>query len=104
MNMSRLDSLKAMVVQSPADSRLRFMLCMELMSTGDAAGAVQEFESLVQLDPDYVAGYFQAGRASESLDNSDAARVYYTRGLEAARRIGDKHAESELSDALDMLG
>ncbi len=104
VNMSRLESLRALVDQSPADSRLRFMLCMELMSTGDPASAVREFDELVRLDADYVAGYFQAGRASESTGNTDAARAYYTRGLEAARRVGDKHAESELSDALDMLG
>ena len=79
------------------------MLGMELVSTGDPAAAVREFDELVRRDPDYVAGYFQAGRASESLDNTEAARDYYTRGREAAQRTGDKHAESELSDALDML-
>ena len=79
------------------------MLCMELLGTGDPAGAVREFDELVRTDPDYVAGYFQAGRASEGLGNLDAARAYYTRGLEAARRTGDRHAESELSEALDML-
>ena len=102
--MSRLESLRALVEQSPADSRLRFMLCMELMSTGDPASAVGEFDELVRRDPDYVAGYFQAGRASEGLGNAEAARTYYSRGLEAARRVGDRHAESELSDALEMLG
>jgi tetratricopeptide (TPR) repeat protein len=102
--MSRLESLRALVEQSPENSRFRFMLGMELVGTGDPAGAVREFEELVRLDPDYVAGYFQAGRTSESVDNFDAARSYYTRGLEAARRTGDKHAESEISDALEMLG
>lgn len=102
--MSRLESLRALVDQSPADSRFRFMLGMELIGTGDPAGAVREFDELVRLAPDYVAAHFQAGRTSESLGNVDAARSYYTRGLEAARRTGDKHAESEISDALDMLG
>ncbi len=101
--MSRLESLRALVEQSPENSRFRFMLCMELLGTGDPAGAVREFDELVRTDPDYVAGYFQAGRASEGLGNLDAARAYYTRGLEAARRTGDRHAESELSEALDML-
>ncbi len=102
--MSRLESLRALVDQSPENSRIRFMLGMELISTGEPATAVQEFEELVKLDPDYVSGYFQAGRTSESLGDVDAARAYYTRGLEAARRTGDKHAESEISDALDLLG
>jgi predicted Zn-dependent protease len=102
--MSRLESLKTLVDQTPGDSRLRFMLGMELVSTGDPASAVRVFDELVRLDPDYVSGYFQAGRASEGLDNTEAARDYYTRGREAARRTGDKHSESELSDALDLLG
>jgi predicted Zn-dependent protease len=101
--MSRLESLKALVDQTPGDSRFRFMLGMELVSTGDPTAAVLEFDELVRLNPDYVGGYFQAGRASEGLGNVEAARDYYTRGREAARRVGDKHAESELSDALDML-
>jgi len=102
--MSRLESLKGLVEQSPEDSRFRFMLCMELIGTGDPAAAIREFDELVRLNPDYVAGYFQAGRTSESLGDADAARAWYTRGVEAARRVGDSHAESELSDALDMLG
>ena len=102
-DMSRLDSLKTLVQQSPENSRFRFMLCMELIGTGAPAAAVAEFDELVRLDRGYVAGYFQAGRASESLGNAEAARDYYTRGLEAARRTGDRHAESELSEALDLL-
>ncbi len=102
-NMSRLESLRALVDQSPDNSRFRFMLGMELIGTGDPAAAVKAFDELVRLDADYVAGYFQAGRTSESLDNIDAARAYYTKGLEAARRTGDRHAESELSEALDLL-
>ncbi len=86
--MSRLESLRALVDQSPENSRFRFMLCMELIGTGEPAAAVREFDELVRLDPDYVAGYFQAGRASESLGDAEAARSYYTRGLEAAGAPG----------------
>jgi hypothetical protein len=102
--MSRLESLKALVGQSPEESRFRFMLGMELAGTGDPEGAIREFAELVRLNPDYVAGYFQAGRAAEGLDRVNDARSYYARGVEAARRTGDKHAESEISLALDMLG
>jgi Tfp pilus assembly protein PilF len=93
-----------MVEQSPADSRLRFMLAMELSGTGDAREAIRQFDELVRNDADYVAGYFQAGRAAESLDEPDAARAWYRRGLEAAQRTGDRHAAGELEDALEMLG
>ena len=51
--MSRLESLRALVEQSPENSRFRFMLCMELLGTGDPAGAVREFDELVRTDPSH---------------------------------------------------
>jgi hypothetical protein len=51
-----------------------------------------------------VAAYYQAGRASEQAGDVDAAREFYRRGIEAARRAGDRHTESELEAALDILG
>jgi len=101
--MARLESLKALVAQSPADSRLRFMLGMELANAGDPQAALAEFNAAVRLDPDAVSSYFQAGRVAEGNGDVEAARAYYTRGIEAARRTGDRHADSEITAALDLL-
>ncbi len=102
--MSRLESLKSMTEQDPANERIRFMLCMEYASTGDYAGALSELDELIARHPGYVAAYFQAGRVAEDLGNADLARGYYTRGIEAAQHAGDRHAATEMSDALEALG
>lgn len=102
--MSRLESLKSMTQQDPANERIRFMLCMEYVSTGDYAGGLHELDELIARHPGYVAAYFQAGRVAETLGNTDVARSYYTRGIETAQHSGDRHAATEMSEALEALG
>jgi Tfp pilus assembly protein PilF len=102
--MARLEALKSLVQQDPANERIRFMLCMEYASTGDYAGALSELDELISRHPNYAAAYFQAGRVSETVENTAAARDYYTRGIEAAQHAGDRHAAAEMSEALEALG
>lgn len=102
--MSRLEAIQSMIQQSPADSRLRFMLCMEFLGAERWQDALAELNELVTRDPDYVTAYYQAGRACEQLGHDDDARSWYSRGIDTARRIGDHHALSELQAALDILG
>jgi Flp pilus assembly protein TadD len=102
--MSRLDAVKSLLAQDPSNSRVRYMLCMEHLSAEDWSAAVAELSQLIALDPNYVAAYNQAGRASERLGNDAPARAFYRQGIDAARRLGDAHALSELQAALDILG
>lgn len=102
--MSRLEAVKALVAQDPANSRVRFMLCMEHLGAQDWSAAVAELSELIQRDPAYLAAYFQAGRVSEQLGQEDQARDFYRRGIDAARAAGDTHTLSELQAALDILG
>jgi tetratricopeptide (TPR) repeat protein len=101
--MSRLESLQSLVEQSPADTRIRFMLAMEWLNAARPADALAAFDALIALDADFVAAYFQAGRATEAQGDVAAARAYYERGIAAATRTGDRHALSEISDALALL-
>ncbi len=102
--MSRLEAVKALVAQDPANSRVRYMLSMEYMSARDFGAAVAELKELLARDADYVSAYYQAGRASEEAGEEDAARGYYREGIVTAKRVGDAHALSELQAALDIIG
>lgn len=102
--MSRLEAIKALLEQDPANSRVRYMLCMEHLSAEQWPAAVEALADLLSRDPGYVAAYYQAGRASERMDAFDQARDFYRRGIDAARRAGDAHSLSELQAALDILG
>jgi len=100
----RIASLKSLLQQDPRNTRMRHMLANELANAGMTAQALAEYAALVVDDPNYVPGYFQAGRLAENAGSFDTARDWYQRGLETARRTGDRHAEAEIQDALTLLG
>jgi len=101
---SRIAALKSLLDQEPRNTRMRHMLANELANAGLTAEALAEYSSIVHDDPNYVPGYFQAGRLAENVGSFDTARDWYQRGLETARRTGDRHAEAEIQDALSLLG
>jgi Flp pilus assembly protein TadD len=100
---SRLEILKTMVEQKPADTFARYGLAMELRNTGDLEGAMRECDELRRMNPDYCATYFHAGQTLERLGRNEEARAFYQEGIEVTTRKGDMHARSELQGALDML-
>jgi tetratricopeptide (TPR) repeat protein len=100
---TRLEILKSMVENNPADSFSRYGLAMELRNTGDLAGAMREFEELRRLNPDYSATYFHAGQTLERMGRIEDARSIYLEDIEVTGRKGDLHAKSELQAALDLL-
>lgn len=93
-----------MVAQNPNDTFSRYGLAMEYANSGNLELAVEEYESLLRGNPDYAAAYYHGGQALEKLGRIDQARIMYRRGLEATRRTGDAHTNSELQAALDILG
>jgi tetratricopeptide (TPR) repeat protein len=103
MASTRLDILKSMVEQNPADSFSRYGLAMEYRNSGDLEAAMREFHELKRLNPDYAATYFHAGQTLERLGRIDEARSMYEEGIEVTTRKGDMHARGELQGALDML-
>lgn len=101
---TRLEALKAMVARNPADSFSRYGLAMEYRNQGDAEAAVEEFRALIAADPAYAYAYFHGGQTLERLGRTEEARELYQQGIQAAVKKGDRHAESELRGALDLLG
>jgi tetratricopeptide (TPR) repeat protein len=103
MSTNRMEVLKAMVDQNPADAFARYGLAMEMVKTGKLEGAVAEFRALLEHNPNYAAGYFHGGQVLEKLGEVEQAREFYEKGIQVTGRTGDQHARSELQAALDML-
>ena len=101
---SRLEILKSMMPQNPADSFSRYGLAMEYRNSGDLEAAAGEFHALIAADPGYCYAYFHFGRMLEKQGREEEARELYRAGVEAATKKGDRHALSELQGALDLLG
>ena len=102
--MERVEALKAMLAQDPSNQIARYALATELRNAGHGEEAVAEFNSLLQVNPDYAAAYYHAGRTLEGMGRIDEARAVLEKGIEVTTRTGDAHTRSELQAALDLLG
>jgi len=103
MAINRLEVLKSMVGQNPADSFSRYGLAMEYVNGGDLAAAVEQFNALLAHNPKYGAGYFHGGQTLEKLGRIEEAKALYRQGIEVTGSTGDAHTQSELQAALSAL-
>ena len=103
MATNRMELLKNMLAQNPADSFARYGLAMEYANRGELESAIGEFRTLLDHNPDYAAAYFHRGQALEKLGRIEDARRSYEQGIEVTSRTGDQHTRSELQAALDLL-
>lgn len=101
--MPKLEQLLPLLATEPNDAFLRYALAMEYAKQQRFAEALAEFAELARRHPDYVAGYFMAGRTAEQDGNIPEAKRLYREGIVAAGRTGDRHAAGEISEALAAL-
>jgi Flp pilus assembly protein TadD len=101
---SRKQQIEEMLAEDPNDPFLRYGLAMEHVSAGQDMEALRCFQELLQVAPDYVPAYMQAGRALVRLNREDEARALYCTGIATAHRQGDLHAAGEMEGFLQELG
>ena len=89
---------------NPGDAFARYGLAMEYSKAGQTEQALAEFQKLLELHPDYTNGYFMAAQTLERNGRTAEAKAMLERGVEAAKRTGNKHAMSEMSGMLEELG
>ena len=100
MAKSRKEQIEEMLRDDPNDPFLRYGLAMEFVSAGDDATAVRCLQELLQVAPDYVPAYVQAGQVLTRLNRDDEARATYQTGIGVARKKGDLHAAGEMEGFL----
>jgi Flp pilus assembly protein TadD len=103
MSKSRKDRLQEMLALEPNDPELRYALAMEEVSAGTDEEAVRCLRELIEVAPDYVPAYQQAGQALVRLARPEEARQLWTQGICAARQKGNTHAADEMQGMLDNL-
>ena len=101
--MPSLEQLLPLLAAEPEDVFLRYAVAMEYARLERHEEALKEFGALLQRSPDYVAGYFMAGRTCQKQGDMERAKAYYRDGVAAARRTGDERAVREISDALAVI-
>lgn len=101
---SRREKIEAMLVDSPDDVELRYMLAMEHASEGNVEQSISELTSLTKTDPPYVPAFFMAAQRLTEQNQIEQARSFLRDGIEVARAQGNSHAAGEMSEFLRSLG
>ena len=100
----RLETLKQFIEANPNDCFARYGVAQEYVKQDENEKALEEFNRIFEINPDYQAAYYHAGKTYEKLHRVDEARAIFQKGIEVATRSGDLHARSELEEALGALG
>jgi tetratricopeptide (TPR) repeat protein len=100
---TKLPQLRALLEKQPGDPFLLYGIAMEHKKLNEPIEAIEFLDRVLSTDPNYCYAYYQRGQILESLGDAEAAKSAYHAGIEAARRAGDAHAQSELETALAMI-
>jgi predicted Zn-dependent protease len=92
-----ISSLEKLLGTPRDGALLRYSLGAEYFKAGEKARAIERLREAVQRDPDYSAAWKLLGRALAESDEPAQALEAWTRGIEAARRKGDRQAEKEMT-------
>jgi Tfp pilus assembly protein PilF len=103
MAATRRQQLEALLADDPKDPFLRYGIAMEYSSEGDVETALRWLKDLIEVKPDYVPAYLQAGQALVRLDREEEARAVYRAGIALAKKMGDAHAAGEMEQFLDGI-
>ena len=101
--MTTVAALERLLATGHDNALLRFGLGNAYLDAGEAAEAALHLERCVELDPNYSAAWKLLGKAHAAQGAAAAARAAWEKGLDAARRHGDKQAEREMAVFLKKL-
>jgi predicted Zn-dependent protease len=99
----KIAGLREILALDPKNSLARYGVAMELAGRGETAAALDEFDTLLNGNPDYTAGYFMAAQTLAKANRNAEAIERLKAGISCAARTGNQHALSEMQGMLDEL-
>ncbi len=91
------------LAQDPGNAFARYGLAIEYAQRGEPVLAMEQFDALQRLHPDYTAGYQMAAQALMASGDARQAEIRLRAGIESARRTGNQHALAEMEGMLEEL-
>ena len=95
--------LEQLLESDPDDVFLQYALAKARISEGNVEAGLAQFQAVIDRHPDYVPAYFQKGLALADRGRTDEARAVLIGGINVARKVGDSHAEREMTEFLESL-
>jgi predicted Zn-dependent protease len=102
-NKTRRQKLEEFLVQNPKDAFSRYGMALECVKEGDLPGAEAHFRALIETNPDYVPGYQMYAQTLAQSERGEDAKAILAQGIQAAIRMGNQHARSEMEGLLAQL-
>jgi predicted Zn-dependent protease len=99
----RIGMLQQMLDKEPHDPFLNYAIALEYAAIGEDKEAIRIIEALLNLDPGYLAGYYQLGKLYELQNETEKAIEVYKKGREVALQTQNLKTLGELNEALLML-
>ncbi len=101
--MSRIEKLIEFLEASGKDSFLQHALALEYIKIGKDEEALQLFNDILEREPGYIGSYYHLAKLWERKGNEQQAIAVYEKGMDEAKKAGDKHAYNELQMAKEEL-
>ncbi len=95
--------LQRILEDNPADTFARYGLAMEYAGKDQFDASLAQFATLLEINPEYVPGYFMAAQTLARAGRVDEARQHLELGIACARRTGNTHAQGEMQAMLDEM-
>jgi predicted Zn-dependent protease len=101
--MDRRKMLEDFLAQNPTDAFARYGLALDYANSGETDRAMQEFQRLTEINPDYTAAYQMWAQTMMKSGKTTEARPLLEKGIACAQRTGNAHAAREMQGMLEEL-
>ena len=103
MSVDKVAAFAEILALDPGNAFARYGLAIEYTQRGETGLAMEQFDTLQKLHPDYTAGYQMAAQTLMASGNTQQAELRLRAGIESARRTGNQHALAEMEGMLEEL-
>ena len=94
----RLEQLKKLHAADPNDPFLTYGIALELAKVDALEEALTWLDQTLARDANYCYAYYQKAKMLSEMGEDKQAQTAISQGLEAAKRVGDDKAHSELME------
>ena len=103
MSVDKVAAFTEILAQDPGNAFARYGLAIEYSQRGETGLAMEQYDALEKLHPDYTAGYQMAAQTLMASGDTQQAVARLRAGIESARRTGNQHALAEMAGMLEEL-
>jgi len=98
-----IEKLEALLASGHDSASLRFALANGYFGQDDTERAVEHARVATELDPGYSAAWRLLGQAQVAVGQAEEAAAAFERGIEVAKKNGDRQVEKEMQVFLKRI-